>query len=254
MTYIPPIGYEGAVSFNWEVINKCGFTGSATATINVACPTCDDEENRYVICDATIDQLSAEHDKADGVDQVPFSLYRKGPASLRSGASAGSASLTVTFTDAGGIGWGPASTVGDNSTIALTSVDGTSVTYIFASGSTGGNNPEFNGGATTAAAAENFAQAVENPTFSSHLDKIYATDSSGVRFTSGGYDFSDGIVVLTQVTCGLAGNGNVVSAALFSSIAGVGASGFTGGTDGGGTAYTITKGYDGLTVTGSDCS
>jgi hypothetical protein len=118
MTYIPPINWSGSVTFNWKHETICDFTASATVTINVHCPTCIDEEKRYNICDATIEQLSAEHPKAAGVEQVPFSLYRKGPGSLRT-STFEKATATFTFTDK----------PNEETTITITDAAGTSVVF-----------------------------------------------------------------------------------------------------------------------------
>ena len=132
MTFIPAVGYSGTFSFDWEVRETCGYTASATVTIAVHCPTCEDDEKRYNICDATIEQLSAEHNKASGVEQVPFSLYRKGPGSLRQGELvAATAKLTI-------VGYNT-----DGDTLTLTDAAGVSITL------------EITGGVTTADGSTN---------------------------------------------------------------------------------------------------
>ncbi|MAF24040.1 hypothetical protein CL634_00425, partial [bacterium] len=118
----------------------------------------------------------------------------------------------------------------NNGTIALIDSAGTSKTYKIKNdyGATGAT--EFNAGASRATAAENFAQIVEGS--NGHNGTIYAADSASVRFSSGGYDFSDGVVKLTQAAPGVAGNTTITTAASFDDCTDVNASAaFSGGGD-----------------------
>jgi len=123
----------------------------------------------------------------------------------------------------------------NSGTIALIDSAGTSKTYTIKNdASAAGGTSEFNAGASRAAAAENLAQVVEGA--NGHNGTIYAADSAGVRFSTGGYSFSDGVVKLTQAVAGNAGNTAITTAASFDSCTDVNAPGsFTGGRDG--TAY-----------------
>ena len=118
----------------------------------------------------------------------------------------------------------------NNGTIALVDSAGTSKTYKIKNeyGATGAT--EFNAGASRATAAGNFAQIVEGS--NGHNGTIYAADSASVRFSSGGYDFSDGVVKLTQAAPGVAGNTTITTAASFDDCTDVNASAaFSGGGD-----------------------
>ena len=118
----------------------------------------------------------------------------------------------------------------NNGTIALIDSAGTSKTYTIKNdyGATGAT--EFNAGGSRGAAAANLAQTVESS--NGHNGTIHAADSDGVRFTSGGYDFSDGVVVFKQATMGTTGNTTITTAASFDDCTDVNAPAtFTGGGD-----------------------
>ena len=123
----------------------------------------------------------------------------------------------------------------NNGTIALIDSAGTSKTYkIKNDAGASASAQEFNAGANRGATAENLAQIVEGA--NGHNGTIYAADSAGVRFSTGGYSFSDGVVKFTQSVPGNAGNTAIVTAASFDDCTDVNAPGsFTGGRDG--TAY-----------------
>ena len=118
----------------------------------------------------------------------------------------------------------------NNGTIALIDTAGTNKTYTIRNdyGATGAT--EFNAGGSRGAAAENLAQTVESA--NGHNGTIYAMDSSNIRFSSGGYDFSDGVVNLKQAVGSAAGNTTITTAASFDDSTDVNASAtFTGGGD-----------------------
>jgi hypothetical protein len=75
---------------------------------------------------------------------------------------------------------------------------------------------EFNAGGNRGAAAENFAQAVDSA--NGHNGTIQSLDSAGVRFTSGGYDFSDGVVVFKQETQGNIGETDITNTVSFNNV------------------------------------
>ena len=115
----------------------------------------------------------------------------------------------------------------NNGTIALIDAAGTSVTYKIKNDfSATPSSQEFNAGGSKAAAAENLAQIIEGA--NGHNGTIHATDSAGVRFSAGGYNFSDGVVKLKQATFGTAGNTTVTTAASFDSTTSVNVSNFSG--------------------------
>tara|TARA_B100000749_G_scaffold270855_1_gene251070 strand:+ start:822 stop:4013 length:3192 start_codon:yes stop_codon:yes gene_type:complete len=119
----------------------------------------------------------------------------------------------------------------NDGTITLIDVAGTSITYKIKNDySAAGYTTEFNAGGSRGAAAENFAQVVEH--LYGHYGTIHVTDSSRVRFTEGGYDFSDGTVVLIQGTAGVAGNTTITTAASFDNCTDTNApAAFSGGGD-----------------------
>ena len=84
----------------------------------------------------------------------------------------------------------------NDETITIIDHAGTSKTYTIKNdyGATGAT--EFNAGGSRGAAAENLAQIVAGS--NGHNGTIFAKDSSGVKFSAGGYDFSDGKVVFQQ--------------------------------------------------------
>ena len=115
----------------------------------------------------------------------------------------------------------------NNGTLALIDTAGLSKTYTIRNdyGATGAT--EFNAGATRGVTAANLAQLVESS--NGHNGTIYAMDSSNVRFSSGGYDFSDGVVNFKQATDGSVGNTTITTAASFDSATDVNiGSAFTG--------------------------
>ena len=245
MTYIPPVNFSGSVNFNWKIVTECGFESTATVTIDVHCPTCIDEEKRYNICDATIEQLSAEHPKADGVEQVPFSLYRKGPGSLRTSTfEHASATLRVgqtgfpennsklKFVDAGGV--------------ELILIFKTGVTTSDASVITSGEYEVGTGGLSSAPAGyEELADRIVSTINAQTKAALTASDPGSV----------DGDFKVTQDLPGDSGNTQIVGSTSPNwkgSIIGS-TSYFTGGAVPiSGSAYVVTKGYDGLTVSGSN--
>ena len=116
----------------------------------------------------------------------------------------------------------------NNGTLTLIDTAGTSKTYTIRNDYGASAATEFNAGASRAAAAENLAQVVESA--NGHNGTIYAMDSSNVRFSSGGYDFSDGVVNFKQATIGAVGNTGIVTAANFDNCTVVSApAAFTGG-------------------------
>jgi len=107
----------------------------------------------------------------------------------------------------------------NDASVTLTDANGTSITYTIKNDySADAGSDEFNAGASRGAAAENFAQAVDGTTGNGHEGTIHALDSAGVRFTSGGYDFSDGVVVFKQETQGNIGETEITSTATFNSV------------------------------------
>jgi len=105
----------------------------------------------------------------------------------------------------------------NGASVTLTDASGTSLTYTIRNdyGAPGGTT-EFNAGGSRGSAAENFAQTVESS--NGHNGTIQALDSAGVRFTSGGYDFSDGVVVFKQETQGNIGETDITNTANFNSV------------------------------------
>ena len=99
----------------------------------------------------------------------------------------------------------------NNGTLTLIDNAGLSKTYTIKNDYGAMVATEFNAGASRGVAAKNLAQAVENA--GGHNGAIYAMDSSGVRFSSGGYDFSDGVVNFKQATSGK--NTTITTAASF---------------------------------------
>jgi hypothetical protein len=152
-------------------------------------------------------------------DASPDTLSRT--TILASSVSSAQATATLTFGD----------TEFDdvnNGTLALIDTAGLSKTYTIRNdyGATGAT--EFNAGAARGVAAANLAQIVESS--NGHNGTIYAMDSSNVRFSSGGYDFSDGVVNLKQATDGSVGNTTITTAASFDNCTDVNiGSAFTGG-------------------------
>ena len=76
----------GPDSFTYKAVDCCGEEICCTATIHVVIDICN--ENDYVICDATIAYLSSQFVKnasrpGGEVDQVPFSLNRRGGQTIR---------------------------------------------------------------------------------------------------------------------------------------------------------------------------
>jgi hypothetical protein len=121
----------------------------------------------------------------------------------------GSVRATATFTVADTSllnkeGWATATLTFDasdfdssnNETITIIDHAGTSKTYTIKNdyGATGAT--EFNAGGSRGSAAENLAQIVAGS--NGHNGTIFVKDSSGVKFSAGGYDFSDGKVVFQQ--------------------------------------------------------
>ena len=121
----------------------------------------------------------------------------------------GSSKATATFTAADTSlldkeGWAIATLTFDasdfdssnNETITIIDHAGTSKTYTIKNdyGATGAT--EFNAGGSRGSAAENLAQIVAGS--NGHNGTIFVKDSSGVKFSAGGYDFSDGKVVFQQ--------------------------------------------------------
>jgi hypothetical protein len=104
----------------------------------------------------------------------------------------------------------------NRASVTLTDASGTSITYTIRNDYGAPGAPEFNAGASRGVAAKNFAQAVESS--NGHNGTIQALDSDGVRVTSGGYDFSDGVVVLKQETQGNIGETDITSTANFNSV------------------------------------
>ena len=158
-------------------------------------------------------------------DASPDTLSRT--TILASSKSSAQATATLTFGD---------TEFNDvnNGTIALIDTAGLSKTYTIKNdyGATGAT--EFNAGGSRGVAAANLAQIVEHS--NGHNGTIYAMDSSNVRFSSGGYDFSDGVVNFKQATDGSVGNTTITTAASFDSTTDVNiGSAFTGG----GSAITL---------------
>ena len=105
----------------------------------------------------------------------------------------------------------------NGASVTLTDASGTSLTYTIKNDyAADSGSDEFNAGPNRGAAAENFAQAVDSA--NGHYGTIHALDSAGVRFTSGGYDFSDGVVVFKQERQGELGNTEITSTATFNSV------------------------------------
>jgi len=105
----------------------------------------------------------------------------------------------------------------NGASVTLIDANGTSVTYTIKNDYLADpGSDEFNAGANRGAAAENFAQAVDSA--NGHYGTIHALDSAGVRFTSGGYDFSDGVVVFKQETQGDIGETEITNTATFNSV------------------------------------
>ena len=76
----------GPDSFTYKAVDCCGEEVCCTVTIHVVIDICD--ENDYVICDATIAYLSSQFVKnptrpGGEVEQVPFSLNRRGGQTIR---------------------------------------------------------------------------------------------------------------------------------------------------------------------------
>ena len=118
----------------------------------------------------------------------------------------------------------------NNGTLALIDVAGTSKTYTIKNDYSATGATEFNAGASRATAAANLAQTIESS--NGHNGTIHAADSANVRFSSGGYDFSDGVVKLNQAAPGVSGNTTITTAASFDSCTDVNASSaFSGGGD-----------------------
>ena len=105
----------------------------------------------------------------------------------------------------------------NRASVTLIDWNGISITYTIRNdyGATGAT--EFNAGGSRGAAAENLAQTVESS--NGHNGTIQALDSAGVRFTSGGYDFSDGVVVFKQSRQGELGNTEITQADNFNTCA-----------------------------------
>ena len=120
----------------------------------------------------------------------------------------------------------------NNGTVQLIDAGGISKTYkIKNDASANAASQEFNSGANRGAAAENLAQIVEGS--SGHGGTIFAADSSGIRFSTGGYNFSDGVVAFTQKFTGPTGNTTVTTAASFDNTTSTNiGSAFAGGSDG----------------------
>jgi len=73
-----------AGTYTWVVtVSACGKSGTSTFTLileDCGCP-CPDDEKDYTICD--MNYIQSDFSKASGVNQVPFSLSRKGGQTLR---------------------------------------------------------------------------------------------------------------------------------------------------------------------------
>jgi len=105
----------------------------------------------------------------------------------------------------------------NGASVTLTDASGTSLTYTIKNDYSGDSgSDEFNAGGNRGAAAENFAQAVDSA--NGHNGTIHALDSAGVRFTSGGYDFSDGVVVFKQETQGNIGETDITNTVNFNNV------------------------------------
>ena len=85
--------FEGEIKIDWTVYDSCNLSASATLTINVL-PLVECDEDDFIICDATLKQLTEQQDtdgiryKVDELEQVPFALNAKGAPSLRKRCSA----------------------------------------------------------------------------------------------------------------------------------------------------------------------
>jgi len=133
----------------------------------------------------------------------------------------------------------------NNGTLTLIDIAGLSKTYIIKNDYAASAATEFNAGGARGSAAENLAQVVESS--NGHNGTIYAMDSSNVRFSSGGYDFSDGVVNFKQATGGAVGNTTITTAVSFDDCTDVNiGSAFTGG---GGSAITLSSGTHTVFVT-----
>ena len=180
----------------------------------------------------TYKALSEKLGSIDKVEEVPLN-YGTGHASAGQSAAleatvvkcsipsttAATASLTFGATEFDDV---------NNGTLTLIDTAGTSKTYTIRNDYGATASTEFNAGASRSAAAENLAQVVEDA--NGHNGTIYAMDSSNVRFSSGGYDFSDGVVNFKQATIGAVGNTGIVAAASFDDCTVVNVpSAFTGG-------------------------
>ena len=107
----------------------------------------------------------------------------------------------------------------NGASVTLTDWNGRSVTYTIKNDySADPASDEFNAGTNRGTAAENFAQAVDGTTGNGHEGTIHALDSAGVRFTSGGYDFSDGVVVFKQERQGNIGETEITSTSNFNDV------------------------------------
>ncbi len=107
----------------------------------------------------------------------------------------------------------------NDGTVTITDSYGYTITYIVKNDGTAhvcDNEFEAGGGATLAQTAAGFAEVVEN--VCCHQGKIHATDSAGVRWSSGGYDFSDGVVILKQVAQGNRGETTITTDGNFNDI------------------------------------
>ena len=249
MTYIPPINWSGSVTIPWKIKTECGFESTSTVTINVHCPTCIDEEKRYNICDATIEQLSAEHIKgvphADAggtkaIEQVPFSLYRKGPGSLRN-ASYEYATMILRFT-----GFPNA-----NSRVTFKDARGISITLKFKGGVTTSDASVIDGDGYYEVGLSGLSGGATG--YEQLADRVVSTMNAQTKVAITADDHSsagDGYFKLTQDHAGpngmtpvaTHGTTNITYIKLFDN----------GGYTVSGSAYVVTKGYDGLTLTGSN--
>jgi len=107
----------------------------------------------------------------------------------------------------------------NDASVTLIDANGTSITYTIKNDySADAGSDEFNAGTSRGTAAENFAQAVDGTAGNGHEGTIHALDSAGVRFTSGGYDFSDGVVVFKQETQGNIGETEITNTTTFNSV------------------------------------
>jgi hypothetical protein len=84
-SYTPHPGFVGSDSFGWTVqrsVAGCAQTASCVVSIDVTVDECS--EATYTICDSSVAELTDQWtDIYQDVDQVPFSLNRKGGPNIR---------------------------------------------------------------------------------------------------------------------------------------------------------------------------